>query len=124
MNILIVDDEDLIVQDLVVEVKELYPNAVIDVSSNAEAVLVPPLSKKEFDIALLDIDMPGMDGLVLAKKLTERLPSINIIFANIIFIVIILLLFCYFFIIIDIIIFFIFFLIIIIFNFCRRFFVS
>lgn len=82
MNILIVDDEDLIVQDLVVEVKELYPNAVIDVSSNAEDVLVPPLSKKEFDIALLDIDMPGMDGLVLAKKLTERLPSINIIFTT------------------------------------------
>ena len=82
MNVLIVDDEELIVNDLVVEVKGLYPEASIDVASSAEAVLAPPLDKKSFDVAMLDIDMPGMDGLVLAKKLTERLPSINIIFVT------------------------------------------
>ena len=82
MNILIVDDEDLILKDLVVEVKELYPEAEVETASSAEAVLAPPLSKKNFDVAMLDIDMPGMDGLVLAKKLTARLPSINIIFVT------------------------------------------
>ena len=82
MNVLIVDDEELIVNDLVVEVKGLYPEASIDVASSAEAVLAPPLDKKSFDVAMLDIDMPGIDGLVLAKKLTERLPSINIIFVG------------------------------------------
>ena len=82
MNILIVDDEELILNDLVVEVKELYPEASIDVVTSAEEVLSPPLNKKNFDVAMLDIDMPGMDGLVLAKKLTDRLPSINIIFVT------------------------------------------
>ena len=82
MKVLIVDDEDLIVQDLSIEVKELFPEASIEVASSAEAVLSPPLNKKQFDVAMLDIDMPGMDGLVLAKKLIERLPSINIIFVT------------------------------------------
>ena len=34
----------------------------------------------EYDVALLDIDLPDMDGLTLAKKLIASCPAINIIF--------------------------------------------
>ena len=81
MNILITDDEKLIVDDLTHEVHEIYPSAVIDAVTNAEEALV--LSDgKEYDIALLDIDMPGMNGLTLARKLIAAQPAVNIIFVT------------------------------------------
>lgn len=81
MNILIADDVKLIMEDLVREVQEIFPAAVIDgVISALHAV---ELSKHTaYDVALLDIDMPDLDGLTLAKQLIASNPSINIIFVT------------------------------------------
>ena len=56
---------------------------VIEAGSGEEA-----LNKSEnvkIDIAILDLNMPGMDGLLLASKLLERFPSakIGLLTANI-----------------------------------------
>ena len=37
------------------------------------------ISKKEFDVCLLDISMPGLDGMETAKLVKERKPAIKII---------------------------------------------
>lgn len=35
---------------------------------------------KPVEVAFIDVEMPGMDGIALAKKITERYPLCNIIF--------------------------------------------
>ena len=81
MKILIVDDEKLIVDDLTRDLKELYPNAVINGKTSAAEALAEAESTT-FDVALLDIAMPDMDGLTLARKLIASSPEINIIFVT------------------------------------------
>lgn len=81
MNILIVDDERLIVEDLERDVKVLYPDALIDTVCNAADALAYS-DDKEYDIALVDIDLPDTDGLSLARKLIAAWPTINIIFVT------------------------------------------
>lgn len=81
MNVLIVDDHRMIVDDLIDEIGELIPHAECFGASGGEEALA--LSQTvSFDVALLDIDMPGMDGLTLAKKLAALRPLINIIFVT------------------------------------------
>ena len=81
MKVLVVDNERLIVEDLCHEVESLFPVATTcGVTTPDEAVY--EAKRTEFDIALLDIDMPGMDGLTLARKLISLTPTINIIFVT------------------------------------------
>ena len=81
MRILITDDEKLIADDLARDVQDIYPSAEIDTAVSAAQALA--LSEKnDYDIALLDIDMPGMDGLILARKLIAAHPAVNIIFVT------------------------------------------
>lgn len=79
MNILIVDDEELTVEDLMNDVKTIYPSASVDGCSNARSAL-EMAGSRDYDIALLDISMPDMDGLDLAKRMIVSSPAINIIF--------------------------------------------
>ena len=81
MRVLIVDDELLIAEDIKREVEALFSNATVDTATAATDAL-KFAKKTEYDVALLDIDMPGMDGLTLAKKLIAMWPSINIIFVT------------------------------------------
>ena len=81
MNILIADDVKLIMEDLVREVQEICPDAVIDgVTSGLGAAELA--RHTTYDVALLDIDMPDLDGLTLAKQLIASNSSINIIFVT------------------------------------------
>lgn len=81
MKILITDDEKLIVDDLTRDLKELYPDAEITGATESAAALKEAESTA-FDVALLDIAMPDMDGLTLARKLIASTPDINIIFVT------------------------------------------
>lgn len=81
MKILIVDDEKMAKEDLVQTVHLLKPYAGIASFENPMEAL--DLCKDEkFDIAFLDIEMPGMDGLALAEKIMELQPRMNIIFVT------------------------------------------
>ena len=81
MRVLIVDDEKLIVDDLTSEVETLYPDAeILGVTSAAE--IPEGENGTDYDVALLDIDMPNTDGLMLARKLIASTPAINIIFVT------------------------------------------
>ena len=79
MNILIVDDRQLIVEDIQTEVKNLLPDANCILATESLTAL-KDTEDIYIDVALLDIDMPDMDGLTLAEKLTKRQPTVNIVF--------------------------------------------
>lgn len=81
MKVLITDDEKLIAEDLKNEVIHLYPDASVDAFTVAADAL-ESAKHTEYDVALLDIDMPGTDGLTLAKKLIALWPGVNIIFVT------------------------------------------
>ena len=81
MNILIADDEKLILEDLAYDVKKLYPEANIGTATSAEESM-KLCENMEYDVAMLDIDMPGTDGLTLARQLIATWPAINIIFVT------------------------------------------
>lgn len=78
MNILIVDDEEAVLRYLSRMFEKIIPGAVITVSDSAEKAL--ELCKREhFDVAFIDVNMPVMDGLTLAKKMLRSRPIMNII---------------------------------------------
>ena len=54
----------------------------ITLCRNAEQLLFRREEKQEMDILLLDIDMPGMSGLSLARRLRERGENVQIVFVT------------------------------------------
>jgi len=70
MNIYICDDEERIVQNLAALAKECCPNSHVECFFSG-AELIKTLSEKICDILLLDIDMPGMDGMEIASRLGQ-----------------------------------------------------
>ena len=81
MNILAVDDEKLALEGIVKMLKDTVPDAQIRGFRKAEDAL-EYAKTHTVDIAFLDIEMRGMNGNVLAKKLQDIQPQINIIFTT------------------------------------------
>ena len=82
MKILLVDDEELQLLRLENEAKKVLPNdtEIFKFSNPLEA---HKLSKeKKIDIAFLDIEMPGLNGIQLARELKKINPQVNIIFVT------------------------------------------
>lgn len=79
MKIICVDDEQLILK-LVVRMCEELPqiSEAVGFSSSGEALEY--LKENDADIALLDIEMPKMNGITLAVKIKEQNPDISVIF--------------------------------------------
>lgn len=81
MQVLIVDDEEMVLQETKETVEmELPDRKIICTSSALEAVKIA--GRRKIDIAFLDIEMPGMDGLELAEKIKKRNPETNIVFVT------------------------------------------
>jgi len=79
MKLICVDDERLLMEDTVALCREL------DQVDDAQGFTRPAdalrwLEHEQADAALLDIDMPGMNGLELAAAIREKYPDIAIIF--------------------------------------------
>ncbi|MCL2821542.1 MAG: response regulator [Oscillospiraceae bacterium] len=81
MNIIAVDDEYLPLIDLEFAIKEAAPEASVQCFESSLAAAEFG-NENHIDIAYLDINMPGLSGIDLAKKLRETNPGINIIFAT------------------------------------------
>ena len=81
MRILLVDDEDLQLLRLNNEVKKVITDAEF-LSYNNPLDAVKENKNTKIDIAFLDIEMPGMNGIRLAKELKKANPLVNIIFVT------------------------------------------
>lgn len=81
MNIMIVDDEILALEDLKDVVQSvddsLHPDGFSTCSAAIEAA-----QKKKYDVAFLDITMPGRDGIILATDLKKTNEKMNFIFVT------------------------------------------
>lgn len=81
MIVLAVDDEKLMLNRLTRSINEASPDAQIhEFRSGKEALLFATSNK--IDVAFLDINMRGMDGLTLAQELIKLYNDINIIFCT------------------------------------------
>src|SRR5690606_8815786 len=70
MDLLIVDDEILARQRLVRMVEKLEDCQVVGEADSAEAAMIA-ICQQDPDVVLLDIRMPGEDGLSLAHRIAE-----------------------------------------------------
>ncbi len=77
-RILVCEDEEAIREFVVINLQRAGYD-VVDVSSGEEAVAVYTRMDGGFDVALLDIMMPGMDGFALCRWLREQSSNIGII---------------------------------------------
>lgn len=77
-RILVCEDEDVIREFVVINLKRAGYD-VTDVNCGEEALRVFDNENGSFDIALLDIMMPGIDGFQVCKKLREKSSTLGII---------------------------------------------
>lgn len=82
MRILLVDDEELQLLRLESEVKKVLPDATGIFSYRNPSEALKDFKNKKIDIAFLDIEMPGINGINLAKELKKINPLINIVFVT------------------------------------------
>jgi len=74
--VLIVDDDEVLCRSLA----DMMDYLGHDIRIARDAFQALSLTDGEpFDIVISDIELPGMDGLMLVKKLKEKLPEIDII---------------------------------------------
>ena len=79
MKILLVDDEELQLLRLENACKKVMPESEFFSFTNPLKVVE---SNINFDLAFLDIEMPGLNGIQLAKKLKSINPKIRVIFVT------------------------------------------
>lgn len=77
-RILIVEDEAAIREFEAINLKRVG-YSVEEAGSGEEALEIYDSDAQGFDIALLDISMPGMDGFALCKELRQRSETLGII---------------------------------------------
>lgn len=77
-KILIVEDETAIREFEAINLKRVGYN-IVEAGSGEEALDIYDNDLEGFDIALLDISMPGMDGFTLCKELRQRSETLGII---------------------------------------------
>ena len=81
MKLLLVDDENLQLIRLEKTIKKIMPDAECFSFTNPKKAYEDTENEK-LDIAFLDIEMPLISGISLAKKLKKNNPLINIIFVT------------------------------------------
>lgn len=81
MNVIVVDDERLILLGETIVVKKVLPDAAVSSFRTGREAL-DYAQNHRIDIAFLDINLNGENGLELTKGLKETYPQMNIIFCT------------------------------------------
>ncbi|MCR5201689.1 MAG: response regulator [Lachnospiraceae bacterium] len=79
MKVLVVDDRKSVLENMIHHTKSIESIDECDTTLSAPDA-IEMLKEKQYDVAFLDIEMPIMNGITLAKKLKDIYPKINIVF--------------------------------------------
>ena len=79
MNIIILDNHKLIIKEIRRQVLSVLPEAEC-VCFTKQREAIEHVKKNRVDAALLDIDMPGLNGIEVAELMCQINPRLNIIF--------------------------------------------
>ena len=79
MRILIVDDHALVRRGMYHVVKEGFPDADVVEAESSAAALEVLRATKAFDLALVDVRMPDLDGLELLRVVKGEWPDVPVI---------------------------------------------
>jgi two-component system response regulator DesR len=77
-RVLIAEDVEVI-RDTLVALLELEGDLEVVAELGSGDRIVPVALARHPDVALLDIDLPGLDGLSAAAELRERLPACRVL---------------------------------------------
>jgi DNA-binding NarL/FixJ family response regulator len=77
LKLLIADDHALMIEAVALAVKDEEDLEVVGSAENGSQVL-PLVERLKPDVVLLDLRMPGIDGLTCIKLLRERYPDVRI----------------------------------------------
>jgi DNA-binding response OmpR family regulator len=78
IRVLVIDDEEDFLKSLVMRI-ELRGFNVHGVLSGSEAIEYLEANPGEIDVVLLDIKMPGMDGIETLRQIKNRFPETQVI---------------------------------------------
>lgn len=81
MNIIILDNHKLIITEIRRQVLSVLPSAEC-VCFTKQREAIEYVKKHRVDIALLDVDMPGLNGIEVAELMCQINPRLNIIFVT------------------------------------------
>ncbi len=82
LNILIADDHPIVRYGLKQILAETPQKAVVDEASSGTEVL-SKVRQRDYDVVLLDISMPGMNGLDTLKELRTQRPDLPVLILSI-----------------------------------------
>jgi len=82
MKIIIVDDETHALHTLQECLEELRPSAEVIPFDRSDKALEYAHNNGTLDVAFLDIHMPVMNGIELAKELKKICPNVNVVFCT------------------------------------------
>mgnify|MGYP000290588973 CR=1 FL=1 len=75
LNILVVDDNPVNLMVAQLQLQKCWPNAhITTVDSGAKALAL--LDQQVFDVALIDMIMPDMDGMQVTQQIRQHFPAI------------------------------------------------
>ena len=81
INIMIVDDHAIVRDGLKMILEAAEGMHVVAMATNGREA-IPLAEEHRPDVIILDISMPGLNGIEAARKLHERLPAVKILFLS------------------------------------------
>ena len=82
MTVVCVDDHPIMLKGLSQNIRQLLPDANIGIFEHAEEA-TEFVEENGCDILICEIELSGIDGLTLAKRIKALYPKVNIIFLTV-----------------------------------------